>query len=188
MGIISLFLIAVSLSFDSFAVSVCSGLSMCRKSMKITDSIKIAASLAIFQAGMPVLGWFLGSVVQGQIEVAGSWIAFILLLALGGHMIFEGTKPDEKKKIKNPTHWKVIVSISLATSIDAFAVGIGFSFFYDNILLPALLIGIVTFIVSMIGINIGKKTGKKLASKAEVLGGIILIAIGVKILIEHLYF
>ena len=186
MGIIALLLIAFSLSFDSFAVSVCSGLSLCRKHLHFSDAVKIALSLAVFQGLMPVLGWFLGSTVKEYIQNADHWIAFVLLSFLGVRMILEGRVPVKDKKIKNPTSWRVLIPMSIATSIDAFAVGISFSFFYENILFPALLIGIVTFGISLSGIYMGKKVGSKLAGSAEIAGGIILIIIGLKILIQHL--
>lgn len=188
MGIIGLLLIAFSLSFDSFAVSVCSGLSLCRKHLKWTDALKISLTLAVFQGLMPVLGWFLGSAVKGYIEKADHWIAFGLLTFLGVKMIIEGRVPLNEKKIKNPTQWRVIIPMAIATSIDAFAVGISFTFFYANILFPALLIGFVTLGVSLSGIYMGRKAGINLAGKAEIAGGITLILIGLKILIEHLFF
>ena len=188
MGIIGLLLIAFSLSFDSFAVSVCSGLSLCRKHLKITDALKISLTLGIFQGLMPALGWFLGFAIKGYIEKADHWIAFGLLTFLGAKMIIEGRIPVKDKKIKNPTQWRVIIPMAIATSIDAFAVGISFSFFYKNILFPALLIGLITIGVSLTGIYMGRKAGSKFAGKAEIAGGLILIIIGLKILIEHLFF
>jgi len=186
MGLITLLLIAFSLSFDSFAVSVCSGLSLCRKHLRLIDAVKISITLAIFQGIMPVLGWFLGSTLKDYIQQADHWIAFGLLSILGVRMILEGRVPINEKKIKNPLSLKVLIPMSIATSIDAFAVGVSFSFFYTNIIFPAVLIGFVTFGVSLSGIFMGKKVGSKLAGNAEIAGGIILIAIGVKILIQHL--
>lgn len=188
MGIIGLLLIAFSLSFDSFAVSVCSGLSLCRKHLKLTDALKISLTLAVFQAFMPVIGWFLGSAVKGYIEKADHWIAFGLLGFLGVKMIIEGRVPIKEKKIKNPTEWKVLIPMAIATSIDALAVGVSFTFFYSNIVFPAILIGVVTMGVSLSGIYMGKKAGIKIAGKAEIIGGITLIIIGLKILLEHLFF
>jgi len=137
---------------------------------------------------MPVFGWMLGETFKNQIIQADHWIAFGLLSILGIKMIQEGTVPVDKKKIKNPLKWSVLISLSLATSIDAFAVGIGFAFFLDQIYMAAILIAIVTFLVSISGIYMGRKLGKKMAGIAEILGGIILLLIGVKILVEHLYF
>lgn len=188
MGIVTLVLIAISLSFDSFAASVCSGLSMCRKHIRLTDILKIALSLSFFQALMPLLGWVLGSVFSEQVKQADHWIAFALLGFLGVRMIMEGRIPVSKRKIKHPTQWRVLLPISLATSIDAFAVGISFSFLVDNIWLPVILIGAVTFAFSLSGLYMGRKLGKKMAGWAEIAGGIVLILIGTKILIEHLFF
>jgi manganese efflux pump family protein len=185
-GFITLLLIAFSLSFDSFAVSVCSGLSLCRKHLHFSDALKISMTLAVFQGAMPVLGWYLGSTVKEYIQQADHWIAFVLLSFLGVRMILEGRVPVKEKKIKNPTSWRVLIPMSIATSIDALAVGISFSFFYENILFPALLIGLVTLGVSLTGIYMGKKAGSKLAGSAEIAGGIILIIIGLKIFIQHL--
>lgn len=187
MNFITLLLIAVSLSFDSFAVSVCSGLSLCRKHLHLIDTLKIAFTLAVFQGSLTFLGWLLGSAFKQLIESADHWIAFGLLLFLGGRMIMEGRVPIKDRKVKNPTQWRVLIPMALATSIDAFAVGISFSFFWKNMWIPGILIAAVTFIVSITGIYMGRNAGKRLATKAEILGGIILILIGVKILLEHSY-
>jgi manganese efflux pump family protein len=184
-GIVSLILIAFGLSFDSFAVSVCSGMSLCRKTMRFRDVLKIALSLAVFQAIMPVIGWYLGSTVKTYIEHFDHWIAFVLLAILGIRMIVEGWHPH-LKKIKKPTQWRVILPMALATSIDALAVGITFAFLLDNMLVPAIIIGAVTLAVSLAGLYMGKKLGVKLAGKAEIIGGLFLIGIGAKILTEHL--
>lgn len=155
--------------------------------MKFRDTFKIAATLAVFQALMPVLGWFLGSTVKKYIENIDHWIAFGLLAFLGVRMIIESRK-SHLKKIKKPTQWRVLIPMSLATSIDALAVGITFAFLVNNMLFPALIIGLVTFLVALSGLYMGKKMGTNMATKAELAGGIILIGIGVKILIEHLWF
>jgi manganese efflux pump family protein len=186
MDFISLLLVAIGLSFDSFAISICSGLSLCRKHLKIADALKIALTLAVFQALMPVLGWLLGSAFKDLIQSADHWIAFGLLVFLGVRMIIEGREPIEKKKVKNPLQWRVLITMAIATSIDAFAVGISFSFFYNSMLIPAIVIGVVTLIASLSGIYMGRNVGKKIAGSSEIFGGIILIIIGVKILIEHL--
>jgi len=161
---------------------------MCRKHLKFSEAFKIALMLALFQGIMPVLGWFIGGAFNQLISQADHWIAFGLLFFLGIKMIREGRIPVNQRKIKNPLQWKVLITMALATSIDAFAIGIGFSFFLESILLPALLIGLVTFAISISGIYMGKKLGSSLAGIAEISGGVILILIGIKILIEHLYF
>lgn len=137
---------------------------------------------------MPLLGWLLGESFRDTMVAADHWIAFSLLGFLGIRMIREGRIPIHKRKVKNPAHWKVLIPLSLATSIDAFAVGVSFSFFADNIFFFIAIVGLVTFLVSISGIYMGRKIGKKMAGLAEIIGGITLILIGTKILIEHLFF
>ncbi|HBS85624.1 MAG: hypothetical protein A2W91_14325 [Bacteroidetes bacterium GWF2_38_335] len=185
MEYITVFLIALGLSFDSFAVSVCSGLKLPK--IVFWSAVKIAFFLAFFQAAMPVLGWLLGNTVKVYIVDFDHWIAFGLLAILGGKMIYEGFQKHVEDS-SNPLHFWVLIGMSLATSIDAFAVGITFSFMAVHIILAALIIGAVTFIVSMTGILIGKKTGAHFGKKMEVVGGLILVGIGVKIMVEHLFF
>lgn len=184
MGYFSIILIAISLSFDSFVASVSSGLSLCRKSMHWSQSVKISLSLAIVQGIMPVMGWYLGSTFKTYIEDLDHWVAFGLLGILGIHMILEGRRPHGK--IKNPTQWRVLIPMSIATSIDALAVGVSLVFFIENIWIVASIITTITFVISMSGLYMGRKVGKQLAGKAELVGGIVLIIIGTKILIEHL--
>ena len=188
MSIFTILLIALSLSFDSFAVSVCSGLSMCRKSLKLSQTLRIAGSLAVFQAGMPLLGWLVGNTFNNIVEQYDHWIAFGLLLILGLKMIKEGTVPAHEKKIKNPARWRVLIPLSVATSIDAFVIGISFSFFSNQITLPVILIGVVTFTVSLVGIYMGRKIGKRLSGIAEIIGGITLILIGLKFILDEYLF
>jgi len=188
MGLLTILLIAISLSFDSFAASICSGMSMCRKTLKVSQTLKIALSLAVFQAAFPLLGWWLGGAFKHEISQADHWIAFGLLTFLGIRMIIEGRVPIKQRKVKHPTRWRVLIPMSVATSIDAFAVGIGFSFFVEDIWTPVIIIGLVTFAVSMAGLYMGRKLGQKVAGIGEIFGGIVLILIGLKILIEHLFF
>ncbi|MDP4188182.1 MAG: manganese efflux pump MntP family protein [Bacteroidota bacterium] len=184
MGFLSIFLIAVGLCFDSFAVSVSSGIVL--NKIKFSDASKIAGSLAFFQATMPVLGWFAGYQVKDYIASFDHWIAFFLLLFLGVKMIYESLKSKDEPINFNPLDFKVLITLSIATSIDALLVGVSFAFLRINIAESAVIIGAVTFIISMVGILFGKKTGNKFGKKMEILGGLILIGIGVKILIEHL--
>lgn len=185
MEIYTVFLLAIGLSFDSFAVSVCSGLSL--PHIRFFQAAKIAIFLALFQAFMPLVGWLVGNSIKSLIEPVDHWIAFGLLSLIGGKMIIESFTKAETREIKNPLNLKVILTLSLATSIDALAIGFSFATFLDKILIAVLIIGIVTFIASMLGILLGKKTGPKINRYAEILGGLILIFIGCKILIEHLY-
>jgi manganese efflux pump family protein len=184
MEIVTIFLLAVGLSFDSFAVSVCSGLNL--PQIRFLQAAKIAIFLAIFQAFMPLIGWLVGNGMKSLIEPVDHWIAFGLLSLIGGKMIVESFINSEEREIKNPLQIKVILTLSVATSIDALAVGFSFSTILDKILFAVVVIGAVTFIASMLGILLGKKTGPKINKYAEIIGGSILIIIGLKILIEHL--
>lgn len=183
MDLLFVFLVALGLSFDSFAVSICSGLRIPK--IVFLDAAKIAFSLAFFQGVFPFLGWVMGYYIKDYIEQIDHWIAFAILGFLGVRMIIESFKPDDCKQF-NPLKIKTMVSMSIATSIDAFAVGITFSFIDTPILLSCAIIGAVTFVVAMIGIFIGKKTGAAFGKRMEIAGGLILIILGVKILFEHL--
>ncbi len=142
--------------------------------------------MALFQAFMPLIGWLIGNSMKSMIEPVDHWIAFGMLSLIGGKMIIESFIGSETREIKNPLHIKVILVLSLATSIDALAVGFSFAVLLDKILVAVLIIGSVTFVASMLGILLGKKTGPKINRYAEIIGGLILILIGLKILIEHL--
>jgi len=185
MEIFTVVLLAISLSFDSFAVSVCSGLNL--PHIRFFQAAKIATFLALFQAFMPLVGWLVGNSIKSLIEPVDHWIAFGLLSLIGGKMIIESFISSEAREIKNPLHIKVILTLSLATSIDALAIGFSFATLLDKILIAVFIIGAVTFIASMLGILLGKKTGPKINKYSEIIGGLILIFIGCKILIEHLY-
>lgn len=182
MNLITLFLLSIGLCFDTFAVSVSSGL--LRKEIVFWQAVRIAFFLALFQAVMPVLGWLGGISIKEWIESYDHWVALGILSILGIKMLIESFKKSEEKNI-NPLDIKVIISMALATSIDAFAVGISFAIIEVNMLLAFIIIGSVTFITSMLGILFGKKTGSHFGQKMEIIGGIILISIGIKIVIEH---
>ena len=183
MGFIALFLLSIGLSFDTFAVSVSCGI--IERELKFTQAARIAIFFAVFQATMPLLGWLIGYSVKSHIEPIDHWIAFGLLVIIGGKMIIESFKPKEEKSI-NPKDLKVIILMSLATTIDAFVVGITFAFFNVNLLFSSFIIGSVTFIAAMLGMLFGKNIGSHLGQKMEVLGGLILISLGAKILCEHI--
>lgn len=185
MEIFTVFLLAIGLSFDSFAVSVCSGLNL--PHIRFFQAAKIAFFLALFQALMPLVGWLVGNSIKSVIEPVDHWIAFGLLSLIGGKMIIESFSSSETREIKNPLNIRVILMLSLATSIDALAVGFSFATLLDKILIAVIIIGAVTFIASMLGILLGKKTGPKFNRYAEIIGGLILIFIGCKILFEHLF-
>jgi len=182
MGFITLLFLAIGLCFDTFAVSVSSGL--LRKEIVFWQAVRIAFFLALFQAVMPVLGWAGGITIKNWIEPFDHWVALGILTILGVKMLIESQKKSEDKNI-NPLDIKVIISMALATSIDAFAVGISFAIIQVNMIMAVLIIGSVTFIASMLGILFGKKTGSHFGQKIEIIGGLILIAIGIKIVFEH---
>lgn len=184
MEILTVILLAIGLSFDSFAVSVCSGLNV--PHIRFFQAAKIAIFLAVFQGLMPLIGWLVGNSMKSLIEPVDHWIAFGLLSLIGGKMVIESFLNSETREIKNPLHIRVILLLSVATSIDALAVGFSFATLLDRILVAAVIIGAVTFIASMLGILLGKKTGPKINRFAEVTGGLILVFIGTKIMIEHL--
>lgn len=181
---ITIFLIAIGLCFDSFAVSVSSGLMM--KHISFFDAMKISFSLAFFQGLMPLLGWLAGKRISEYLSNYDHWIAFGLLVIIGLRMIWESQKPDEDKTF-NPLNIWFIIYMSIATSIDALIVGLSFAFLNTNIYTSIIIIGIVTFIAAMLGILFGKKAGAHFGKKMEILGGIILIIIASKIILEHLY-
>ncbi|HIT71348.1 MAG TPA: manganese efflux pump [Candidatus Scatovivens faecipullorum] len=182
MGLLELVLIAVGLAMDAFAVSVCKGLSMSKMEWK--KAVIIGLYFGGFQALMPLIGYVLGVGFEDKIKSLDHWIAFILLVFIGMNMIKEAfeTKEESNDKID----FKTMIILSIATSIDALAVGVTFAFLNVNIMLAISLIGIITFIISMIGVKIGNVFGDKYETKAELAGGFILIFLGVKILLEHL--
>jgi manganese efflux pump family protein len=184
MELFTLLLIAIGLSFDTFAVSVSTGLII--SSIRFWQAVKVAIILTIFQSLMPFLGWLAGKQVAQFISSYDHWFAFILLGILGLKMIFESFKEDKGKNTGNPLKMSVIIGMAIATSIDALIVGVSFAFIHMNIYMSVIIIGSVTFIVAMLGMLFGKKVGGRSGKKMEIFGGIILIGIGLKILISHL--
>ena len=183
MGIIELMILSIGLAMDAFAVSVCKGLSMQKMNWK--NAIIIGVYFGFFQAFMPVIGYVLGVNFQDKITNIDHWIAFILLAIIGINMIKEALN-KECETTNDSVKFKDMIILAVATSIDALAVGITFAFLKVNILLAFSLIGIITCILSIIGVKIGNIFGDKYQKKAELLGGVILILLGVKILLEHL--
>ena len=183
MDIIEIIAIGVGLAMDSFAVSICKGLSM--KKLRWKSAIAIALYFGIFHMGMPVLGYFLGTAFSGIVNRVDHWIAFILLVIIGSKMIISSFSKKKQKNLDDVS-FKSMIALVVATSIDALAIGVTFAFFETNILVSASIIGGITFGLSVLGVIIGHKFGGKLGKKAELLGGVILIAIGLKILLEHL--
>lgn len=184
MGLLELFILAVGLSMDAFAVSVCKGLST--QKLKAKHYLIIGAWFGGFQALMPTIGYFLGSTFEKYITSVDHWVAFVLLLLIGGNMIREGCSKEDGKA-NDSFSFKTMIVLAVATSIDALAVGITFALLPDvNIVAAVSFIGVTTFVISAIGLKVGNIFGLKYKSKAEIVGGVILILIGTKILLEHL--
>lgn len=186
MSIIEIALIGVRLAMDAFAVSICKGLAMRRMNYK--KAIIIAAFFGVFQALMPALGYVLGTTFANKIAAIDHWIAFILLALIGANMIKEALSSDDDECQDDSLRLGDLIMLSIATSIDALAVGITFAFFNVSLLLSVSMIGIITFIICVIGVKVGNVFGEKYKSKAELAGGLILIVMGAKILIDHLFF
>lgn len=189
MGIIELVFLSIGLAMDAFAVSICKGLEMPVTNYKRAGII--ALFFGAFQAGMPVIGYLLGSRFQKYIESVDHWIAFALLALIGGQMVCESFRKDggepENQEDSSVFGIKQLIILSIATSIDALAIGITFALLEGtNIFLSAGMIGIITFVISFAGVVIGNKFGNKYEKRAQLAGGIILIVIGLKILLEHL--
>lgn len=182
MGIISILLIAVGLAMDSLAVSISGGIVM--RPFCMRQSLRLALTMGIFQGGMTLLGWLMGVSFSSYITAFDHWIAFILLGFLGGKMIYESFGEEETTISSFST--KTLLTLGVATSIDALAVGVSMAFLKTSIYFPAFIIGFVTFALSLIEVISGYRFGKIKGINVELFGGIILIAIGVKILIEHL--
>ena len=186
MGFLELFLIAIGLSADAFSVSVCKGLNT--RKLNLKHAYLIALFFGVFQAVMPLIGYLLGTGFSEYIEKFDHWIAFALLAFIGGKMVIEAIRekdggPEEKTDALSTGELTVL---AVATSIDALAVGITFAFLKVNILPSVLLIGVTTFALSLGGVLLGNRFGAKYKTKAEVAGGVILVLIGLKILLEHL--
>jgi len=185
MGLIELFLIAVGLSMDAFAVSVCKGLAMPKCTFK--KAAIVGLWFGGFQALMPAIGYILGAQFQEAIASIDHWIAFVLLALIGGNMVHEALDNDEEEADAS-LDVKTMFLLAVATSIDALAIGITFAFLKVSIIPAVCFIGIVTFIISFAGVKIGNVFGARYKNKAEIVGGVILILLGLKILLEHLGF
>jgi putative Mn2+ efflux pump MntP len=183
MDILTITLIAVGLAMDAFAVSIARGISI--ENQKRKNALVVASFFGAFQVIMPVIGWCAGLGLEELIKWIDHWIAFGLLALIGSKMIYDSTaKNDLQKESKLRLH--TLLTLSIATSIDALMVGMSFAFLQTAILTPIIVIGLVTFFLSYVGFLFGNVTGNFLGNKIKILGGIILIAIGIKILLEHL--
>ena len=201
MDILSIILIAIGLSMDAFAVSVTNGIII--KDLKVGHALKIGLYFGVFQALMPLAGWLAGSQFKDYITSFDHWIAFGLLAFIGGKMIWEAFGEEDKEAetvdgmcevaistqetvCENPLKMGRLLILAVATSIDALAVGVSFAFLSVSIIWSAVIIGMITFIICFAGVFIGNKFGGLLKKKAEIAGGLILICIGIKIILEHI--
>ena len=182
MSILEIIFTALGLAMDAFAVSICKGLSLKKVSFK--NAILVGTYFGLFQGLMPLIGYFLGFKMKDAIMSIDHWIAFILLGIIGLNMILDTFK---KESIDDNLEFKIMIILAIATSIDALAIGITFAFLEVNIYFAVTLTAIITFIISALGVKIGNIFGNKYSSKAEIFGGIVLILMGIKILLEHLY-
>lgn len=185
MSLLTLFITAVGLSMDAFAVSVCKGLAMKKLSWK--KAVIIGLWFGGFQALMPTLGYLLGTRFEAYVNAIDHWIAFVLLALIGANMIREALSPDQDEA-NDSTDLKTMFLLAIATSIDALAVGVTYAFLQVRILPAVSFIGVITLLLSIIGVKIGNVFGLKYKAKAEIFGGVILILMGIKILLEHLGF
>lgn len=183
MDLVNICGIGVGLSMDAFAVSISCGLII--KNLRKRNAFKIGAFFGGFQAIMPVIGWFAGVNVRKLIGGLDHWVAFGLLSIVGARMIHEALKQEECGEKMNPLDTKTLLILSIATSIDALAVGLSFAFLEISIILPVIIIGLITFTISFAGVLGGKKIGQGCRKKVEIVGAIILILIGLKIFIQH---
>ncbi len=182
---LSILLIAIGLSADCFAVALSGGISM--KSISRLQILRVSLSFGLFQALMPVLGWLAGRTIMDLIVDYDHWVAFILLAIIGIKMIWESFhSEDRRSKNTDITKGFLLLTLSVATSIDALAVGLSFALLKVNIMLAILTIGVITFLVTVIGFLLSRKVGKLVGKRAEAIGGLILIGIGLRILLSHI--
>ena len=183
MSLLTIFLLAVGLGVDAFSVAIGIGASNNKKSW--APVLRLSLAFGLFQFVMPLIGWLAGSTVVDRIQSFDHWIAFALLVLVGGKMIREGfEKESDEQKTDQTRGWPLFL-LSIATSIDALAVGFSFSLLKTDLLFPAAIIGVVCFMMTAVGMIFGKGLARMFGKKVEILGGLVLIAIGVKILIEH---
>ena len=185
MDLLSLIFTGIGLAMDASAVSIAKGMSLPNEKIQ-NYALKLGLAFGIFQGLMPLIGYLAGSTFSGYIQSVDHWVAFILLALIGLNMIKESREEKENEKVSDLS-LKVILLLAIATSIDALAVGVSFAFLKVNIVLACSIIAIVTFILSFICVMVGKRLGSLFQKYAEIFGGIILMMIGAKILIEHLF-
>lgn len=184
MNLVTIFLIALALAMDAFAVSIASGIAI--KKLRIGHALTIALWFGFFQAIMPLIGWLGGVSLRDLLSSVDHWVVFGLLLFIGLKMIWEAFQIEPIEKESNPLDIRILFALSLATSIDALATGVSFALLGMPVALPVVIIGVVTFILSFAGVWIGDRGGHFFGKKMEIVAGIILIAIGARVLISHL--
>lgn len=185
MELLTLVGIAIGLAMDAFAVSIAVGLTL--KQVSLRQTFRLAYHFGLFQALMPIVGWLAGRSIESWIAPVDHWVAFGLLAAIGGKMIYEALTGDAgERAAKDPTKGASLVVLSVATSIDALAVGLSLAVLGVDIWYPALVIGLVALAFTAVGLHLGKRFGALLGRRMEIVGGVILIAIGVRVLVEHL--
>lgn len=182
-NLLTIILIGIGLSMDAFAVGISCGL--IKNEIKIKFSLKISSFFGVFQFGMVFLGFLTGKSFINKIKDYDHWLAFLILFLIGLKMIYESFKNTDERKI-NPEDLKTLFIFSIATSIDAFAIGISLSLLKISILVPSIIIGLITFILSLISVYLGCVFGKIIRKGTEIIGGLILISVGIKILLEHI--
>ena len=187
MSICSIFLIALALAMDAFAVSISSGITISRMHLRLRHALLIASFFGAFQGIMPFIGWHVGHGIKPFIAGWDHWIAFLLLFAVGAKMIFDACTGSQNDKRSDPLNIYVLFVLSIATSIDALAVGLTLSLVNLSIIFPVLVIGAITFVMSFIGTYLGSIFGHLFERKVEIVGGLMLIGIGVKILVQHIF-
>ena len=186
MPFLTLLAIAVALAMDAFAVALATGI--CLRQAKAAQTLRMAGAFGLFQALMPIAGWLLGLSVREHIEAYDHWIAFVLLGAIGGKMLWEARGGPEEKEEAAPKDLfglKVMFVLAVATSIDALAVGLSLAMLGNGIWYASVVIGVVTGCLSLVAIRLGHRLGRTFGTRMEVAGGILLIAIGLKVLVEH---
>jgi manganese efflux pump family protein len=181
---LEIILLALGLAMDAFAVAVASGIAF--KNFRVQHALRMALAFGLFQAVMPVIGWQVGRAMLQLVAGIDHWIVFALLAGIGGKMMVEAYRIEEAEEPTNPFGFAVLLVLALATSIDALAVGITFAMVKTAIVTPVVVIGSVTFVLSLAGVYIGEAVGHFFEKKIEIAGGLVLIGIGVKILIQHL--
>ncbi|MHB1004914.1 MAG: manganese efflux pump MntP [Chloroflexota bacterium] len=183
MDLLSVFAIALGLAMDAFSVAVATGMALV--TVGAGQSLRMSVSFGFFQFVMPLAGWLVGVAVAGSVSAYDHWVAFALLAYVGGKMIWESLRGGSEAMKGDPTRGATLLVLSLATSIDALAVGLGFALLREPVLLPAAIIGVVALLMTMLGLQLGRSLGSLIGSWMERLGGLVLIAIGIKIVIEH---